>query len=65
MDQGVLGVTADRGGDLASLVGYQEWTAPEFRSESGEPLLDVGVDGEALRLPPPLVFRSMPGALRI
>ena len=80
MDQGVLGVTAvtvDRGGDVASLVaaeaagrvdrfhGYQEWTTPEFRIESGALLLDVGVDGEALRLPPPLVFRSLPGVLRI
>jgi hypothetical protein len=58
--------TVDPGGDLASLVAaetagrvdrfqrYQEWTAPEFRIESGSPLLDVGVDGEALRLPPPL-----------
>ena len=80
MDQGVLGVTAvtvDRGSDVAALVaaeaagrvdrfhGYQEWTIPEFRIESGAPLLDVGVDGEALRLPPPLVFRSLPGVLRI
>ena len=80
MDQGVFGVTAvtvDRGSDVAALVaaeaagrvdrfhGYQEWTTPEFRIESGAPLLDVGVDGEALRLPPPLVFRSLPGVLRI
>jgi diacylglycerol kinase family enzyme len=80
MDQGVLGVTTvtvDRGNDLAALVaaeaagrvdrfrGYQEWTVPEFRIESGSPLVEVGVDGEALRLPPPLVFRSLPGALRI
>jgi hypothetical protein len=71
MDHGVLGViavTVDPGGDLASLVaaevagrvdrlhGYQEWTAPEFRIEFGSPLRDVGVDGEALRLPPPWVF---------
>ena len=80
MDEGVLGVaavTVDRGNDVAALVaaeaagrvdrfrGYQEWTIPEFRIESGAPLLDVGVDGEALRLPPPLVFRSLPGVLRI
>lgn len=80
MDGGVLGLTAvtvDRGTDLAALVaaeaagrvnrfhGYQEWTASEFRIESGSPLLDVGVDGEALCLQPPLVFRSLPGALRI
>ena len=80
MDEGVLGVaavTVDRGNDVAALVaaeaagrvdrfhGYQEWTTPEFRIESGAPLLDVGVDGEALRLPPPLIFRSLPGVLRI
>lgn len=73
----ITAVTVDRGGDLAWLVaaeaagridrfhGYQEWIAPEFRIESGSPLLDVGVDGEALRLPQPLIFRSLPGALRI
>jgi hypothetical protein len=80
MDQGCSASPpspVDRGSDLAGLVaaeaagrvhrfhGYQEWTVPEFRIESGTPLVNVGVDGEALRLPPPLVFRSLPGALRI
>ena len=80
IDTGVLGVvtvTVDRGGDVAALIaargrgrvdrfrGYQEWTTPEFIVDSGEPLVDVGVDGEALRLEPPLLFRSLPGVLRV
>ncbi len=74
---GVVVVTVDRGTDLASLIaaearrrldgysGYREWTTREFRIDSTEPVLDVGVDGEALQLEPPLVFRSLPGALRV
>jgi diacylglycerol kinase family enzyme/uncharacterized membrane protein len=80
MDAGVLGVvtvTVDRARDLPSLLsaeatgrierfrGYREWTTPEFEVGSEQPLLDVGVDGEALRLPPPLLFRALPGALRV
>ncbi|GEL19770.1 diacylglycerol/lipid kinase family protein [Pseudonocardia asaccharolytica] len=80
MDAGVLGivtVTVDRARDLPALLsaestgrlrqfhGYREWTAPEFEVGSGRPLVDVGVDGEALRLPPPLRFRILPGALRV
>ena len=80
LDAGVLGVvtlTVDRARDVTALVaaeangnlgrfrGYHEWTAREFEIGSGEPLLDVGVDGEALRLPPPLRFRCLPGALRV
>ena len=34
------------------------WTTPGFDVNSTEPLIDIGVDGEALRLPPPLRFRS-------
>lgn len=79
-DAGVLGVvtvTIDRARDLPALIaaetsgrierfrGYRAWTAPEFVVDSADPLIDVGVDGEALRLPPPLVFRSLPGALRV
>ncbi|HEY6425081.1 MAG TPA: diacylglycerol kinase family protein [Pseudonocardiaceae bacterium] len=80
IDEGVLGVvtvTVDRAADLPALIsaeatgaihrfhGYQEWTTPDFMIGSAEPLIDVGVDGEALRLPPPLQFRSLPGALRV
>jgi diacylglycerol kinase family enzyme len=80
LDAGTLGivtVTVDRARDVPALMaaeaagrvtqfpGYREWTAPQFEVGSGESLIDVGVDGEALRLPPPLRFRSLPGALRV
>jgi diacylglycerol kinase family enzyme len=80
LDGGVLGVvtvTVDRARDVPELMaaeatgrlrgfrGYREWTTPEFVVDSAEPLVDVGVDGEAMRLPPPLRFRVLPGALRV
>jgi diacylglycerol kinase family enzyme len=80
IDDGVLGVvtvTVDRARDLPMLMsleaagrierfpGYRAWATPEFVVDSSEPLIDVGVDGEALQLPPPLRFRSLPGALRV
>jgi diacylglycerol kinase family enzyme len=80
LDAGVLGVvtvTVDRARDLADLMaaeatgrlhrysGYREWTTPHLEIGSELPLVDVGVDGEALRLPPLLRFRSLPGALRV
>ena len=80
IDDGLLGVvtvTVDRAADLPTLMsleaagcierfrGYRAWSTPEFVVDSSEPLIDVGVDGEALRLQPPLRFRSLPGALRV
>jgi diacylglycerol kinase family enzyme len=80
LDAGVLGIvsmTVDRARDVPGLIaaeatgriaefrGYDEWTAPEFVVRSGDGLVNVGVDGEALALPPPLVFRSLPSALRV
>jgi hypothetical protein len=44
--------------------GWLEWTAPRFRVDSGEPV-EIGLDGEALRLDPPIVFETMPSALRV
>jgi diacylglycerol kinase family enzyme len=80
LDSGALGivtVTVDRARDLPTLIsaelsgrlarfrGYRTWQADEFEVRSGKELIEVGVDGEALRLPPPLRFRSLPGALRV
>jgi diacylglycerol kinase family enzyme len=80
IDDGVLGVVTvavDRARDLPALVsaeatgrirrfsGHREWTTPEFVVDRGQPLVDVGVDGEALQLASPLRFRSLPGALRV
>jgi len=80
LDGGVLGVvtvTVDNARNLPELMaaeatgrlrgfrGYREWTTAEFVVDSDEPLVNVGVDGEAMRLPPPLRFRVLPGALRV
>ncbi|WP_243741666.1 diacylglycerol/lipid kinase family protein [Actinomycetospora succinea] len=80
LDEGVLGVVtltldtttgvsgllaAELRGDLGSHPGFRQWSTPEFTVDSGDELVDVGVDGEALRLAPPLRFRSLPAALRV
>jgi diacylglycerol kinase family enzyme len=44
--------------------GYRTWSSPEFEVTSGGPIA-VGLDGEALEMDPPLVFRSRPGVLRL
>jgi diacylglycerol kinase family enzyme len=74
---GVVTVSVDRAVDLPALMsaeatgqvhrfrGYRAWSATEFVVDSSEPLIDVGVDGEALRLPPPLRFRCLQGCLRV
>lgn len=51
-------------GKIRSFGGYSEWTAYHFEVDADHPI-DVGVDGEALTLDPPLRFQSLPGALRI
>jgi len=44
--------------------GWLEWSTPRFElSSAGE--VEIGIDGEALRLSTPLVFESLPGALRV
>jgi diacylglycerol kinase family enzyme len=58
-------LSAQAAGRLSHYHGYREWTAPSFEVSSGRPTLDVGLDGEALQVPTPLQFRSLPGALRV
>jgi diacylglycerol kinase family enzyme len=79
MDTGVLGIMSlmVRGAtDMQKLValesigqvdqfgGWQEWVAPDFEVRSAKPV-EIGVDGEALTLQPPLQFRIRPGALTV
>lgn len=79
LDSGQLGVTTlcvDRARDLPALValesmgaisrfrGFQQWTSPTLRIDSARPV-SVGVDGEALCLPPPLELRSLPAAVGV
>ncbi len=67
LDAGLLGVVdfhppaAGRDGDVAS---WRELTTPGLEVDADGPI-PVGVDGESLRLEPPLRFRSRPQALRV
>jgi diacylglycerol kinase family enzyme len=79
IDTGQLGVVAARvrsAADVSKLValelvgqagrfpGLMSWSTQEFEVRSGGPV-EVGLDGEALLLDPPLRFVSLPGALRV
>jgi diacylglycerol kinase family enzyme len=79
IDTGMLGIVAARvrsPADVSKLValelagqasrfpGLLSWTARDFEVRSGGPV-EVGLDGEALVLDPPLRFTAMPGALRV
>ena len=43
---------------------WKEWSTPTFRVDSAEPV-EVGLDGEAVIMDPPLLFESWPSALRV
>ncbi len=62
IDGGMLGVVVLPGGP--PLRRWREWTTVRFEIDSGT-TIDVGLDGEAIRLEPPLRFESRPAALRI
>jgi diacylglycerol kinase family enzyme len=79
VDRGTLGVVAARiagpkeavefvgleaTGRIRDFRGWLEWDTPGFRVDSGAPV-EIGIDGEALRMDPPLLFESVPGALRV
>ena len=65
LDAGELGVAAvEIGGAHGPSPRLEEWTAAEFEVRAGEPV-PAGVDGESLRLDPPVVFTSRPRALRV
>jgi diacylglycerol kinase family enzyme len=79
LDRGVLGIVAARIADAAQarrfvaleaagrirrFPGWQEWRARRFEVGSGGPL-EIGIDGEAMLMDPPLVFESLPGALTV
>jgi diacylglycerol kinase family enzyme len=62
MDGGTLGVVVVPDGP--PLARWREWTSSRFEIDSGA-TIDVGLDGEAVTLEPPLRFESLPAALRI
>ncbi|MFC5216805.1 diacylglycerol/lipid kinase family protein [Streptomyces coerulescens] len=68
---GVLGVSVDNAAQAAGLLRGQQsrglisLAAEEVVVHADAPDVPVGVDGEALELPAPVVCRVMPGALRV
>ena len=72
IDQGTLGVVAASPPSLPAVAegpggepdGWMEWATPTFRVDS-ESAVEAGLDGEALTLPPPLLFHLLPLALRV
>jgi diacylglycerol kinase family enzyme len=65
LDAGVLGITVLAAGaarDGGKRV--RQWSAPSFEVRSDGPIA-AGIDGEALKLEPPLRFRTKPQALRV
>lgn len=62
MNRGVLGVVVVP--KESPLQGWSEWTTPVFEVNS-DAAVDVGLDGEAVSLDPPLLFESLPSALRV
>jgi diacylglycerol kinase family enzyme len=70
IDDGLLGITiagaptGRGGGTRLPQRMWREWTAPTFEVEADHPV-PAGIDGEAVRLAPPLRFRIRPGVLRV
>jgi diacylglycerol kinase family enzyme len=79
LDAGTLGIVAARlqspdeaarfartqaSGPTRRPADWLEWTDTSFQVRSGQPV-EVGVDGEAMLLDPPIRFRIVPRALRV
>ena len=70
IDDGLLGIAVlgeppGRGESGRSLQRpLREWSAPGFEVDADRPV-PAGIDGEALKLDPPLRFRIRPGVLRV
>jgi diacylglycerol kinase family enzyme len=68
IDDGMLGITvvADPGGGPGRLAQrpWREWSAPTFEVDSDQ-AVPAGIDGEAVKLDPPLRFRIRPAVLRV
>jgi diacylglycerol kinase family enzyme len=63
MDEHVLGVAAVQASDSDGKP-LLEWTVPEFSVGSHDDIA-AGIDGEAVKLTPPVSFRMRPDALRV
>jgi diacylglycerol kinase family enzyme len=62
--QAVAFISLEAAGRIRSFNGWKEWDTPRFTVDSNAPI-EVGIDGEAMTLDPPLTFESRPSALRV
>ncbi|HKN94814.1 MAG TPA: diacylglycerol kinase family protein [Thermoleophilaceae bacterium] len=66
LERGTLGIAVfgSGNGGAAGQRGVGQWASESFEVTSGTPVA-AGIDGEAVRLDPPLRFRTLPAALRV
>ncbi|HUJ64471.1 MAG TPA: hypothetical protein VLX59_02970, partial [Acidimicrobiales bacterium] len=57
-------VSLEAAGRIRSFPGWREWEAPQIRIDSRSSI-EIAIDGEAMMMEPPLLFESVPGALRV
>src|SRR5438270_4840019 len=57
-------LSLEAAGQVRRFAGWTEWTAQELEVDSGSDVA-MGIDGEAVLLPPPLHFRIVPRALQV
>ncbi len=57
-------VSLEAAGRIRSFHGWLEWEAPKMRVDSGT-AVEIAIDGEAMLMDPPLIFETLPGALRV
>jgi diacylglycerol kinase family enzyme len=55
-------ITLELAGQVRRFPGWLEWTTPRFQI-AAEGAVEIGIDGEALTMDPPLAFEALPGAL--
>ena len=64
LDRGLLGIAALGNDGGSARMRLREWSSENFEVRSGAAVA-AGIDGEAVRLDPPLRFHSHPAALRV
>lgn len=62
--EAVAFVGLEAAGRIRTFPGWLEWETDRFTVDSAAPI-EIGIDGEATTMAPPLIFESVPGALQV
>ena len=57
-------ISLELAGQVRRYPGWLEWATQRFEIDAEE-AVDIGIDGEAMTMDPPLVFEALPGALLV